>query len=573
MNGLLDMRRALLCCGALLLGGVVWAVEATPDITTPEALTLFDRLHYILMIAGGSFISEDLACIGAGLLAAQGTIDYFTAALGAFIGIFVGDLLLFWAGHHWGRAALRKPPLKWMIKESSIRESSRWFARKGPVVVLLSRFVPGSRLPTFITAGMLHVNFWLFFLFFLLAGLIWAPFLVWLSMELGEQVIEKLHAFKAYTLTAIIITAAVMWLVFRVIFPLFSFKGRRRLFGRWKRVVKWEFWPAWMLYAPFMFYLLYLGLRYRSFTLFTAANPAMPLGGFLGESKRAILDGLTARRELLARYELIPAELSAREKEERVLAFLDRHGISLPVVLKPDCGQRGLGVKVARKVSEVADYFTASRPDTLVQEYAPGFEFSIFYYRMPGQPRGHIFSVTEKRFPTVTGDGKHDFEHLILKDPRSVCMASYYLKVNVDRRDLVLDEDETVPLVELGAHCRGAVFLDGAWIKTPELERAMDQMSHGYQGFYFGRYDLRASSLDALREGRGFKVIELNGVTSESTNIYDPKNGLLDAYAILARQWRIAFKVGERNRRKGVRPAAVRELLDALSDYEPAPEA
>ena len=52
-------------------------------------------------------------------------------------------------------------------------------------------------------------------------------------------------------------------------------------------------------------------------------------------------------------------------------------------------------------------------------------------------------------------------------------------------------------------------------------------------------------------EGRNLTILELNGVTSESTDIYDPKNGLLAAYRILRRQWRLAFAIGARNRAAG----------------------
>ncbi len=577
------MAEALAFIGRFERGEAVTRATADPA-RVEKSLRPFDpvdvdkaagvaALVMVLLIALGTFISEDLACIGAGLLAAQGVISYFTGALGAFIGIFVGDLLLFWAGAVWGKAALRRRPLRWFIKEAAIRDSAKWFARRGPVVVLLSRFVPGSRFPTFVTAGMLHTNFWLFLLFFFIAGLVWAPLLVWLAMTIGQQIIETLFAYKLYTLAVIGSAAALLWLLFRIVIPLFSFKGRRALWGRWRRLTRWEFWPTWIFYPPMVIYIFYLGVRFRSFTLFTAANPAIPLGGVVGESKRAILEGLKARRELLARYALIPAELTQREKEERVIDFMDRHGLSLPVVLKPDVGQRGLGVAVARNISAVADYFAVPRPPTLVQEYVPGFEFAVFYYRMPGQPRGHILSITEKRFPSVVGDGRQDLEHLILKDPRAVCMAPYYVRMMDERRYMVPAEDETVPLVEIGSHCRGAVFHDGRWIKTLALERSIDELSRGYEGFYFGRYDLRAPSLDDLQAGKGFKVIELNGVTAESANIYDASNGLFDAYAILARQWLIAFKIGDRNRRKGIRPAPVREVLQALADYEAAPEA
>jgi hypothetical protein len=42
----------------------------------------------------------------------------------------------------------------------------------------------------------------------------------------------------------------------------------------------------------------------------------------------------------------------------------------------------------------------------------------------------------------------------------------------------------------------------------------IDAVSKGFQGFYFGRYDVRAPSVEAFWKGREFRILELNGVTS-----------------------------------------------------------
>jgi hypothetical protein len=117
-----------------------------------------------------------------------------------------------------------------------------------------------------------------------------------------------------------------------------------------------------------------------------------------------------------------------------------------------------------------------------------------------------------------------------------------------------------VQLVELGSHCRGAIFLDGGRLKTPQLEAAIDRISRGFRGFYFGRYDVRAASADEFRAGL-FRVLELNGVSSEATHIYDPAVSLLGAYRVLFEQWRMAFEIGAENRDRGFHPAGVSDLL------------
>src|SRR5919197_1180610 len=63
-------------------------------------------LGVVLALAASTFVSEDLTCIGAGVLAAQRRIGFAPAAAGCLLGIYVGDLVLFLAGRLLGCAAL-----------------------------------------------------------------------------------------------------------------------------------------------------------------------------------------------------------------------------------------------------------------------------------------------------------------------------------------------------------------------------------------------------------------------------------------------------------------------------------
>jgi hypothetical protein len=248
-----------------------------------------------------------------------------------------------------------------------------------------------------------------------------------------------------------------------------------------------------------------------------------------------------------------------------------QNSLSYPVVLKPDAGQRGSGVAVLRSDVELEDGLRDSDAKSIIQEHVPGVEFGVFYCRYPNANHGRIFSITEKRFPCVTGNGKNSLERLILDDPRAVCMAPFYLNHLKSRLWEVPEPGESVQLVELGSHCRGAVFLDGSWVKTDALEAAIDRISKTYDGFYFGRYDIRTSSVEDFQQGCCFKVVELNGVTSEATHIYDPKNSLLVAYQVLFAQWRIAFEIGAQNRRRHTKPTPLARLASLIFEFRRRP--
>jgi hypothetical protein len=246
-----------------------------------------------------------------------------------------------------------------------------------------------------------------------------------------------------------------------------------------------------------------------------------------------------------------------------VKEFLSEHDLSYPVVLKPDIGERGTGVVIARSDGEVVAYLHTSIGDTIVQRYVAGLEFGVFYYRYPHQSRGCILSITDKRFPSVTGDGISTILELVLRDERAVCLAGMYLgRLERNRSDVPL-RGEIVTLAKLGSHCRGAVFLDGGHLQTEALSSAVDGIAVRFPGFYFGRFDIRTPTVADFQAGR-FEILELNGVSAEATHIYDPSVGILEAYRMLFSQWRIAFEIGAHNRRAGCQPMPILEFIDLV---------
>jgi len=230
-------------------------------------------------------------------------------------------------------------------------------------------------------------------------------------------------------------------------------------------------------------------------------------------------------------------------------------------VLKPDVGQRGQGVESVRDLGAAERWLERHPGLSIAQRYAAGREFGIFYYRMPGESRGHVFSITEKISPVVVGDGRSTLEELVLADRRAVAIARVYRRELGARRDVVPAAGERVTLIDIGTHARGSIFLDGTRHRTAALEAAVDEVSRAIDGFCFGRYDVRVASVEDLEAGCGMQILELNGVTAESTDIYDPDHSVVDAWRQLMRQWRLAYEIGAANQARGARVTTVRELL------------
>ncbi|HEX2639057.1 MAG TPA: VTT domain-containing protein, partial [Pyrinomonadaceae bacterium] len=476
-----------------------------------------------LLFFFATFVSEDAVCLLAGSAAASGRISFVMAVTACFLGIFVGDILLYLAGRQFGNRVFESRAVSRLVSDETVKRASEWLRQHGAAAVFTSRFVSGLRLPTYLAAGALRTDFLKFSLYFLLASAIWTPLLV------GSVAFSQSVFFSRNALLGVVVAAVVL----KVGHKYTSKKNRRLLTGRFKRIYNWEFWPLYIFYIPVAAYVLLLSVRHRSLTVFTAANPAISAGGFKGESKHDIYECLgqsAAARKYLLRHTLLKRELP---KHQQLLAgwrFVDSVGGTFPIVLKPNAGERGKGVQIIRSLGQLDDAILKIDEDVVLQEFAPGIEASIFYFRRPDHEYGQIFSITEKRFPTVTGDGASTLEELILNDDRAVCLAKKYLEHNREALFSVPTRGHTVRMIDIGTHSRGAVFLDGDWIKTDVLEKKIDEICRGFKGFYFGRFDIRAASFEDLMRGENFKIVELNGVTSESTNIYDPRYGLLDAY-------------------------------------------
>jgi hypothetical protein len=210
-------------------------------------------------------------------------------------------------------------------------------------------------------------------------------------------------------------------------------------------------------------------------------------------------------------------------------------------------------------------YLERETSAVLVQPYHPGpFEAGVFYYRRPGWSRGRILSITDKHFPIVVGDGYSTLEDLIWADRRLRMQAKTFLTRHAASRNTVLPAGERLHLAIAGNHAQGTLFRDGRHLITCELEDRIDAIACSYTGFFIGRFDIRYADVERFRAGEDLAIVELNGATAESTNIYDPGGSLVDAYRQLFRQWSLVFSIGAANRDRGAPASSVGRLVVLL---------
>ena len=521
-------------------------------------------------IALGTFASEDLTCVATGLLIQRGQVGVTTGILACTLGIFVGDVGLWAIGRLFGTAALAWPWTARRLQHHTLRDVRAWLDRHAAGAIVGSRFLPGTRFALYVMSGVLRVPVAVFSLWALIASLLWTPTIVLLTATLGDAFVARVTPLLGAGWLARLSVVALALMLLQAVRALASRPRRTRVAARVARALRWEFWPMWLFYAPVGLWVLYLASRYRGFSTMTAANPGIPDGGTVGESKFDILSKLPADCVIPS---LLVGPGRVPEREALVQQHIESAGWSFPVVLKPDVGQRGAGVKLARSMADVVAYLSQVADPVVVQPYHPGpFEAGVFYYRRPGCQTGRILSITDKHFPVIVGDGVSTVEELIWAHPRYRMQADTFLARHADLLARVLDCRQRLPLGMAGNHCQGTLFLDGGHLITPALEKRIDAIARTFDGFFIGRFDIRYSDVEHFKAGTDLAIVELNGATAESTNIYDPHTTLFDAYRQLFRQWSIVFSIGAANRAAGAPVTSHRRLFGLVRAHLHATE-
>ncbi len=313
------------------------------------------------------------------------------------------------------------------------------------------------------------------------------------------------------------------------------------------RLLNWEYWSFNVLYAPLYPYWFWLCFKARAFFYINAANPGIRNGGFLMESKKEIYDILP--------FGSYPTTLffAAGTNVETVIDKIQKENVSFPLIGKPDIGMRGMSVKKLENEEDIKAYVQQADFDFLIQSYIPfEEEVGIFYYRIPGEEKGRITGIVGKEFLSVTGDGVSTIDQLLQLDPRYILQLPVLRKTMREELTIVLNKGEQRVLVPYGNHARGAKFIDLTHLADEQLNAVIDTLAKQIEGFYYGRMDIRYESVELLREGKNFMIVELNGSGSEPTHMYDPKHSVFYAWREIARHWKVMCKISMLNHAKGV---------------------
>jgi hypothetical protein len=302
----------------------------------------------------------------------------------------------------------------------------------------------------------------------------------------------------------------------------------------------------------------------------------MECGGFWGESKSRALRQIGAEHASrvadFVTVQVATAGTGSPETDcERALVAMRDAGLEFPVVVKPDIGWQGFGVRLISTADCLRDYFALYPKGEMVilQRYVPwDGEAGVLYVRMPGEEKGRVVSLTLRYFPFVAGDGKSSLRELILRDERARFKSAFHLGrrplhsgLGPEDLDRIPADGEVVRLAFIGSIRVGGLYRDARAEITPAMSDSFDAISRSMSGLYFGRFDIRFESLEKLKEGGGFSIFEVNGAGAEAIHVWDPETTLGEVYRSLFSALHLLFKIGDLNRARGVRPCSLGSFL------------
>lgn len=192
-------------------------------------------LILMLLLALFTLISEDIACISGGLIVATGVLPFWYAVLGCFIGSVISNIFIYLIGRKAGSPILYKKPVKWFIKSRDVEKAQNLFEMRGMEIIFVTRFIPGTRLPAYLVAGILKTKFSHFLGYFLLSLIIWIPMMVGIAALVGQPLLHYLELYQEYAIWIFLSIAVFIYLLIRLLIPLTTVTGRRRLIVRWGR--------------------------------------------------------------------------------------------------------------------------------------------------------------------------------------------------------------------------------------------------------------------------------------------------------------------------------------------------
>ncbi len=311
-------------------------------------------------------------------------------------------------------------------------------------------------------------------------------------------------------------------------------------------ITHWEKWHYHLKYIPLYPVWCWYCIRSKSLWWFTSSNPTLTFGGFEGETKKEMYSQLPPLSYPKSIY--ISSSFCFAEAQR----LFNENNFIYPFAVKPDVGMMGFMFRKIDNAEQFKQYHKAMPADYIIQELITyPVEVSVFYHRHPARQKGAITGFVRKDFMEVEGDGKTTLWQQILQHPQAKFRLDEMRRKHESRLNFIIPSKQIFRLSWAANLSRGGRLVNLEYEKDDRLLNIFDNLSHYTKHFYYGRYDIKCSSVEDLKQGINFSILEYNGCGAEPHHIYGNGNTLVQAYKIILQHWNILYKISKYNRING----------------------
>lgn len=304
----------------------------------------------------------------------------------------------------------------------------------------------------------------------------------------------------------------------------------------------WESWHYHVKYIPIAPVWMWYCMKAKSLWFFTASNPTITFGGFEGEGKQEIYEQLPPHSYPQSIY--VKAHLALCRLEQMIF----ENQFSYPFVVKPDVGLMGYMFRKISTFEELKRYHQKMPVNYIIQKFIDlPLEVSVFYYRMPNAKSGTVSGFLMKKSPEVTGDGKSTLSELIERNEDLKYKQTEMKARHQAQLEKVLPPGEKLILSYASNRSQGGKLVSLAHEIDEKLVALFDRISHQAKHFYYGRYDIKCASIEKLKEGTDFSILEYNGAGAGIQHVYGNNLSLFKACSVILQHWKMLYKISAYN--------------------------
>lgn len=314
------------------------------------------------------------------------------------------------------------------------------------------------------------------------------------------------------------------------------------------KIFHWQNWHYHIKYIPLIPVWIWYCIRSGSLWFFTPSNPKLTLGGMEGETKEEMYNQLPEHSYPKSIF------ISETESFDTVESRRETIGLNFPVAVKPNVGMMGLMFRIINSKNELELYHNSINAKYVIQDVIKyPLEVSVFYYRHPSKRKGTVSGFLSKEVPKVVGDGNSTLLQLIRDHSELRFHELTFEKKHRKNINKIIPLGHEYILSNASNRGQGGKLICLQHEITDGLIDVFDKLSLYKGNFFYGRYDIKCKSIEDLKKGKNFSILEYNGCGSGTQQIYAYPYTFSQALGIILRHWKALYDISRYNYKQGIK--------------------